>query len=72
MKAKQTREKLDRLLIIGEQLSNIVWNLARSEKLPDHDGWRESLRERADAWDRAKREYRVSLAARPARKPRAK
>lgn len=62
--ASKPNPKLDRLLIIGEQLSNIAWNLARSVELPPSSDLRETCRECADAWDRAKREYRDSLASR--------
>ena len=50
--ARFTHAQKTDLLQIGQRMSNILYNLAQDEKVPD--GWRELARDWYTNWDEAK------------------
>jgi hypothetical protein len=50
---KPTAGKLDRLLLIGDQMSNLCFNLSQSDKIDARN--REVMRQLCSDWDHARR-----------------
>jgi hypothetical protein len=66
--AARKREPLDALLLVGDQMSNLCFNL--SQRNPDIDRNRQVMRELCSEWDFHRRLLR--LESRQPRKPKVK
>ena len=68
--ATKKLDPLERLLLCGEMLSNLAFNLAQSNRLDDRV--RESARDGVSNWDNALREYRAltRLESKPKKRPK--